>query len=341
MQISRSPTISITEHRQAAVRSVVTQAGSSTLHAASAPARMNTTNLLHCDISSNTTSAPTQKFKLSKAEGRLTEGPELKLQSQQEVRDSTRGHFRVLSDTETSSAKAGLTVSSRPPQGTMAKLLTDPKYKGLIDSVTGGFRDPSTGLYCELVPLTQDTNSAISKVTGYVLCFPGVGAANMRSTQLLSSVKQFLGVGGLPTMHSQALELAKTIGNKLAAEGKTLELTGHSMGGGVANYVGLKLNLPAVCYNAAALGRACLKDIGETHLENLKKQTHIRLEGDFATHPSVTRKLMAFFTLGKNNYVPRNIGVINEIKTSDHYFPRDRFGLNRHALESMHNWYAQ
>jgi hypothetical protein len=163
----------------------------------------------------------------------------------------------------------------------------------------------------------------------------------MRSTQLLSSVKQFLGVGGLPTMHSQALELAKTIGNKLAAEGKTLELTGHSMGGGIANYVGLKLNLPAVCYNAAALGRACLKDIGETHLENLKKQTHIRLEGDFATHPSVTRKLMAFFTLGKNNYVPRNIGVINEIKTSDHYFPRDRFGLNRHALESMHKWYAQ
>ena len=341
MQISRSPTISIAEHRQAAVRSVATQAGSSTLHAASAPSRMNTSNLLHCDFSSNTTSAPTQKFKLSKAEGRLTEGPELKLQSQQEVRDSTRWHFHSLGDTETSSAKAGLTVSSRTSQSTMAKLLKGTNYEGLIDSVTGGFRDPSTGLYCELVPLTQDTNSAISKVTGYVLCFPGVGAANMRSTQLLSSVKQFLGVGGLPTMHSQALALAETIQDKLAAEGKTLELTGHSMGGGIANYVGLKLNLPAVCYNAAALGRACLKDIGEANLENLKKQTHIRLEGDFATNPSVTRKLMAFFTLGKNNYVPRNIGVINEIKTSDHYFPRDRFGLNRHALESMHNWYTQ
>jgi putative lipase involved disintegration of autophagic bodies len=76
-------------------------------------------------------------------------------------------------------------------------------------------------------------------------------------------------------MHSQALELAKTIQDKLAAKGQTLELTGHSMGGGVANYVGLKLNLPAVCYNSAALGRACLKDIGEANLENLKKQTHI------------------------------------------------------------------
>ena len=302
---------------------------------------MNSSNLLHCDISSNTTSAPTQKFKLSKAEGRLTEGPELKLQSQQEVRQSTSGHYRSLRDTEISSAMAGAPVSPGTAGGTMAKLLQGTDFAKLIDPVTGGFRDPSSGLYCELVPLTLDTNSAISKVTGYVLCFPGVGAANMRSTQLLSSVKQFLGVGGLPTMHSQALELAKTIGNKLAVEGKTLELTGHSMGGGIANYVGLKLNLPAVCYNAAALGRACLKDIGEAHLENLKKQTHIRLEGDFATNPSVTRKLMAFFTLGKNNYVPRNIGVINEIKTSDHYFPRDRFGMNRHALESMQNWYAQ
>ena len=220
----------------------------------------------------------------------------------------------------------------------MAKLLKGTDFAKLIDPVTGGFRDPSSGLYCELKPLNMNS---MSQVTAYVLCFPGVGAANMHSTQLLTSVKQFLGVGGLPKMHSQALELAKTIGDKLAAEGKSMELTGHSMGGGIANYVGLKLNLPAVCYNAAALGRACLKDIGETNLENLKKQTHIRLEGDFATHPSVTRQLMAFFTLGKNNYVPRNIGVINEIKTSDHYFPRDRFGLNRHALESMHNWYAQ
>jgi hypothetical protein len=299
---------------------------------------MNTSSLQHCDINANASSTPRQTFKLSKTEGRLHEGPTLKLQSQQEVRKSTSGHFHALRDTETSAVRAETTVSTRTTQSTMAKLLIGTKYEGLIDSATGGFRDPSTGLYCELKPLTLDS---MSKVTGYVLCFPGVGAGNMLSTQLHSSVKQFLGVGGVPTMHSQALELVKTIQDALALQGQTLELTGHSMGGGIANYVGLKMNLPAVCYNAAALGRACLKDIGETTLENLKKQTHIRLEGDFATHPSLTRNLMAFFTLGTNNYVPRNIGVINEIKTSDHYFPRDRYGLDRHALDSIHNWYAQ
>jgi hypothetical protein len=220
----------------------------------------------------------------------------------------------------------------------MAKLLQGTDFANLIDPVTGGFRDPSSGLYCELRSLSMDS---MSNVTAYALCFPGVGAAHMSSTQLLSSFKQFLGLGGLPKMHSQALALAKAIQEKLAAKNQSLELTGHSMGGGIANYVGLKLNLPSVCYNAAALGRACLKDIGETELDNLKQQTHIRLKGDFATHPSVTRNLIAFFTLGKNNYVPRNIGVINEIKTSDPYFPRDRFGLDRHALDSLHNWYAQ
>ena len=338
MQISRSPTISIAEHRQTAVRSVPGEADKFSLHAAAAPQRMNTSNLLHSDTNSNASSAPTQKFKLSKAEGRLPAETNLQLQSQQEVRDSTRVHYRSLRDTEISSGKAGAPVSSGTAGGTMAKLLKGTDFAKLIDPVTGGFSDPSSGLYCELKPLNMNS---MSQVTGYVLCFPGIKTGAIFKTQLISSVKQFLGVGGVPTMHSQALELAKTIQDKLATEGKSLELTGHSMGGGIANYVGLKLNLPAVCYNAAALGRACLKDIGETHLENLKKQTHIRLEGDFATHPSVTRQLMAFFTLGKNNYVPRNIGVINEIKTSDHFFPRERFGLDRHALDSMLNWYSQ
>lgn len=299
---------------------------------------MSTSSLPHCGINGDASSVSTQKFKLSKTEGRLPEGPTLKLLSQKELIESTSGHYRSLRDTEISSAKAGATVSSGTARGTMAKLLQGTDFAKLIDPVTGGFRDPSSGLYCELKPVRMDS---ISRITGYALCFPGVGAARMSSTQWLSSVKQFLGIGGVPKMHSQALDLAKTIQAKLVADGKSLELTGHSMGGGIANYVGLKLKLPSVCYNAAALGRACLKDIGEANLESLKKQTHIRLEGDFATNPSATKELMAFFTFGKNNYVPRNIGAIYEIKTSDHYLPRDRFGLDRHALDSLHNWYAQ
>lgn len=299
---------------------------------------MNTSNLLHCDINGNASSASTQKFKLSKAEGPLTKGPDFKSLSQQEVRQSTKGHYISLGDTEISSAKAGATVSSGTARGTMAELLKETDFAKLIDPITGGFRDPSTGLYCELKPLTADS---MSRVTGYVLCIPGMQTGSMFKTQLLSSLKQFLGIGGLPKMHSQALDLAKTIKEKLEAKNITFELTGHSMGGGVANYVGLKLNLPSVCYNAAALGRACFNDIGKANLENLQKQTHIRLKGDFATNPSTTRHLMRFFTLGKNNYVPKNIGAIYEIKTNDPYFPRDRFGLDRHALDSIHDWYWQ
>lgn len=338
MHIAKYSANPIAAHNQAATQPVPAHGGSSILKAASAPPRMNTSILPHCDIKGNASSASTQKFTLSKAGARLPEGAELQLLSKKEIIQSTSGHYISLRDTEISSGKAGAPVSSDPAGGTMAKLLKGTDFANLIDPATGGFRDPSSGLYCELKPLTMDS---MSKVTGYALCFPGVGAARMSSTQILSSVKQFLGIGGVPKMHSQAVELAKVIQEKLATEGKALELTGHSMGGGIANYVGLKLKLPSVCYNSAALGRACIKDIGATELNNLKQQTHIRLKGDFATNPSTTRHLMSFFNLGKNNYVPRNIGAIYEIKTSDHYIPQDRFGLDRHALDSFRNWYLQ
>ncbi len=192
---------------------------------------MNTSNLPHCDISCNASSSLTQKFKLSKAEGRVLDGPTIKLPTQKEIIASTSGHYRSLRDTEINSSKAGLPVSSGNAKGTMAKLLLGTDFANLIDPATGGFRDPSSGLYCDLRPIKMDS---MTKVTGYALCFPGMGAAHMSSTQLLSSVKQFLGVGGVPEMYSLALDLAKTIQEKLATEGISPDFTGHSMGGGIA-----------------------------------------------------------------------------------------------------------
>lgn len=328
----------IATHSQPAPQPAPAHAGSSSLHAASAPARMNTSNLPHCDINTDASSASAQKYKLSKAGGRLPEGPNLQLPSQKEVIKATSAPFRALRDTEINATRVGKPVKEGRAETPTERLLKGTKFEAFIDPATGAFRDPSTGLYCELQPVRSDS---MYKVTGYALCFPGAGAAGMSSTQMLSSVKQFLGIGGVPKMHSQALELANIIQEKLATEGKTLELTGDSMGGGIANYVGLKLKLPSVCYNAAALGRACLKDIGATELGNLKQQIHIRLKGNFATNPSTTRLLTAFFTLGINTHAPRNIGAIYEIKTSDPNFPRDRYGVDRYALDSLHNWYLQ
>lgn len=222
-----------------------------------------------------------------------------------------------------------------PRKTLMKKLLEGSEFAGMVDEKTGIFRDPRTGLCCQLQPLDRSRKT-------YALCIPGIGPGEMFGTQVSASVQQFLGVGGVPEIYSQALKLADFLSTKLEEQGgKKLELTGHSMGGGIANYVGLKLDLPSVCFNAAAIGRACLKDIGEVSPDTLKKQTHIRMENDFATHPPVTRKLMAFFFLGREKYIPRNVGVIYEIKTNDPLYPREKDTMGRHLLDAIKDWYPQ
>lgn len=214
----------------------------------------------------------------------------------------------------------------------MEALLKSSEFAGMIDKKTGGILDPSTGLCCQLQRLESGN---------YALCIPGIASGKMYGTQLSASVQQFLGVGGVPEIYSQALKLAEFLNEKLKAEGKNLELSGHSMGGGIANYVGLKLDLPSVCFNAAALGRACLKDIGEVSSETLEKQIHVRMENDFATHPPVTRKLIAFFSMGKERYIPRNVGVICEINKDDQFYPHGQSMMGRHLLDAMDDWYKQ
>lgn len=217
----------------------------------------------------------------------------------------------------------------------MEELLKGSKFEGMLDNKSGGFMDPRTGLCCQLEIVYDNPKT-------YALCIPGIAEGEMFGTQLSASVQQFLGVGGVPEIYSQALELAKLLNEKLTHnKGQPLELTGHSMGGGIANYVGLKLDLPSVCFNAAALGRACLEDIGDVSMEVLNKQTHIRVENDFATHPPVTRKLLAFFSLGREKWVPRNVGVICEIKKNDEFYPHGQSMMGRHLLDSLRNWCYQ
>lgn len=217
----------------------------------------------------------------------------------------------------------------------MEELLKDSKFKGMLDKKSGGFMDPRTGLFCQLEIIYDDPKT-------YALCIPGIAEGEMLGTQLSASVQQFLGVGGVPEIYRQALELAKLLNEKLTHnKGQPLQLTGHSMGGGIANYVGLKLDLPSNCFNAAALGRACLKDIGDVSMEVLNKQTHIRVENDFATHPPVTRKLLAFFSLGREKWVPRNVGVICEIKKDDRFYPHGQSMMGRHLLDSVKDWCHQ
>lgn len=184
----------------------------------------------------------------------------------------------------------------------------DSKFRSLLDPYTGGIRDPSTGLYAEL-QIVRHSNT-------YVLCFPGTGAGDMNTKQWKTNIKLLTGTGGVPKAHAQAVELARelsTIIKSSKKHGMSLELAGHSLGGGIANYVGMKLDLNATCFNAAALGPACLGDLKDVMSEDrIAKQTHIRIKGDVISSTKSHKKLASLLSgLDKNaELAPKHVGVI-------------------------------
>lgn len=202
-----------------------------------------------------------------------------------------------------------------------------------IDPFSNGFRDVKTGLYCELREIGHDPN-----VPEYVLCFPGTGVGAMDRKQWKNNIQQAIGKGNVPAAYKQAAELTALIKAELDKTGTKLTLVGHSMGGGIANYAGLKHDVSSVCYNAAALGGACLRDLGDIPSERLEKQTHIRGKGDPVCSLKVQQKLQSFLQIWHKEeiWVPRNAGTIYEI--GKHHAPG--MGVHeRHLLTFFDDWY--
>lgn len=161
-----------------------------------------------------------------------------------------------------SPAAAYAAAKNDRPDSLMEQLL--PSGGGLrqkLDPFSGAFRDPATGLYVELKKLPDNNGKPC-----YAMCITGTGKGHATRAQLANNLLNFVGVGGVPRSYQQAAELAAALQKKIAAEGGELCLVGHSLGGGIANYAGLKTNLNATCYNPAALGGACLTDLEKNRL---------------------------------------------------------------------------
>lgn len=211
------------------------------------------------------------------------------------------------------------------------------KQKGF--PLTGGFRDPATGLYAELRKLPQQGNGPAQ----YVLCITGTGRGAALRAQMKTNAQQFLGRGGVPAAHQQALQLTKELQQAIHTMGGNLTLAGHSLGGGIANYVGLKLNMAATCFNAAALGGACLQDLERgrhLHAETVNKQCHVRTHTD----PVSSKGVQKFFAclIASISYqmvrVPEHIGQRYTARPTDAGFPQGgpAFVHNLFALNGLY-----
>lgn len=163
-------------------------------------------------------------------------------------------------------------------------------FRRLLEPQLRSIRDVRTGLNAQLVRRDGKPPGSPDR---YILTFPGTGVANTAGAQWKTNIRQFLGIGGVPTLYRQALTLAEELGKNLPARCE-LELCGHSLGGGIASYVGLSLGLKAVGFNAAPLGPGCLKALLKANAltpENLTKLTQIRTEGDPVTSRTVSTLL--------------------------------------------------
>lgn len=209
-------------------------------------------------------------------------------------------------------------------------------FRAMLYPPTGGVRDTRTGLYAELRKVTIEGKPV------FVLCFPGTGAARNRDTQWKANLKQAFGAAGIPRLYTQSLALAKELKTALNEKEYELQVAGHSMGGGIANFIGLALNIDSYCFNAAALGGTCLNQLdidGCLTAERIERQNHVTLKGDYASN----RKLStAIGLLSPSGQRPQQVGNVYEGNADDEDYPQAFFPLDRHPLDAMEDMmYAQ
>ena len=213
------------------------------------------------------------------------------------IREETESAFGFVQVTESNSQIANHGEVSDPEKA-QTKLIVDrlkallgnnDDLKSKINQVKGAFQDNSTGLYFEIHNKVKGKN----KSPQYVVVFPGTGIPGMTDIQWKNNISQITGQGGVPPAYRQAEQLIAVIKSNLP-EGATLELAGHSLGGGIANYTGLKHDLRSTCFNAAALGKACLEDLGEIPKDRLEKQVHIRIKSDWLSSARFLQKFQKF-----------------------------------------------
>lgn len=255
----------------------------------------------------------------------------------EKIRDDTLSVYGFVQEAETTAFKTdhggdssiGCLQSAQASRWLRMLFDNDPILCKKINENKGAFQDNSTGLYFEIHNKVRPPQSP-----QFVMVFPGSGIPGMAGVQWKNNIRQITGTGGVPPAYRQAEQLVAKMKSHLR-EGATLELAGHSLGGGIANYAGLKHDLKSTCFNAAALGKACLRDLKDISRDKLEKQVHLRIKSDWLSSARFLEKFQKFSS-SLIPYVPRQVGKVYVLK---HDQTQGSSIMDRHFTQAFGDFY--
>ncbi|MBW2067589.1 MAG: hypothetical protein JRI31_01730 [Deltaproteobacteria bacterium] len=186
--------------------------------------------------------------------------------------------------------------------------------KGEIPEILRDFYNEERGL----LVLPSGMKAVLAKSgNDVVISFAGTEPTpGKREGTIAADILQRMGL--YSPMYKDAVATAKLIKDLVEKKGGSVRLTGHSLGGGLAQFAAATLGLEAVCYNSAALSASYLAHIGEERLEKAKDNIiHVRLDNDPVS-----------ITAGKSLSKGVEIGKIFTIQSS-------KTGLAAHKMASV------
>lgn len=202
-----------------------------------------------------------------------------------------------------------------------------------VSPINGDFRAPGAGIVAGLRFEIVKQGDKETRVP--VLAFPGTGSGAMIRAQMKANVRQFLGLGGPPDAYRIGADLAKAVSSRLPRDFPSLQLVGHSLGGGIASFSAALNDLPCLSFNPAALGGASLRYLRTTCEDfpaSAARQTVIRVKNDHVSSPAMQRRLAAAIILGMNPLfeTPTHIGSV-------HVIPREHLPEKHRGTMALHN----
>lgn len=138
-------------------------------------------------------------------------------------------------------------------------------------------------------------------------------------------------IWGKPLLFQRAFELVSQLKEHSRFINMQFVLTGQSLGGGIATYVGLKLQLETICFNSLPLGTWVKREIDQATLNlahrNIKQ---IIIESDWLSDNLLLKKMSSVFS-----YVVSLPHLYGEKKYVPTAFPNDVIESHAHIISSL------